>query len=65
MLLALIFLRFQDPTIVQKLRFLQFDLFQQMAPRADAKAPVIIVDIDEESLRQVGQWPWPRTVLAD
>ncbi len=65
LLLALLLLRFQDPTIVQKLRFLQFDLFQQMAPRADAKAPVVIVDIDEESLREVGQWPWPRTVLAD
>jgi adenylate cyclase len=24
-----------------------------------------VVDIDEESLKQVGQWPWPRTVLAD
>ena len=24
-----------------------------------------IVDIDEESLKQVGQWPWPRTVLAE
>ena len=24
-----------------------------------------IVDIDEDSLKAVGQWPWPRTVLAD
>ena len=24
-----------------------------------------IVDIDEESLKEIGQWPWPRTVLAD
>ena len=27
-------------------------------------APVVIVAIDEESLRQYGQWPWPRTWLA-
>jgi len=26
---------------------------------------VIIVDIDEKSLKQVGQWPWPRNILAD
>ncbi len=24
-----------------------------------------IIDIDEESLKQIGQWPWPRTVFAD
>ena len=24
-----------------------------------------VVDIDEASLKAVGQWPWPRTVLAD
>ncbi len=35
-------------------------------PRAfDPALPVRIVDIDEESLKQVGQWPWPRTVLAE
>ena len=26
---------------------------------------VVIVDIDEKSLKQEGQWPWPRTVVAD
>lgn len=28
-------------------------------------ARVVIVDIDERSLREIGQWPWPRTVLAE
>jgi len=26
---------------------------------------VIIVDVDERSLAELGQWPWPRTVLAE
>lgn len=26
--------------------------------------PIIIVDIDEKSLRTVGQWPWPRNTVA-
>lgn len=26
---------------------------------------VVIVDIDEDSLSQVGPWPWPRSVLID
>jgi adenylate cyclase len=42
-----------------------FDLFQRAAPRPAPEAPVLVVDIDEESLRKLGQWPWPRTVLAD
>ena len=25
---------------------------------------VVIIDIDEKSLRQVGQWPWPRNTVA-
>ncbi|MDH5525171.1 MAG: adenylate/guanylate cyclase domain-containing protein [Desulfobulbaceae bacterium] len=25
---------------------------------------VVIVDIDEKSLRQIGQWPWPRNTVA-
>src|SRR5205814_1887950 len=41
------------------------DLFQRMAPRPAPEAPVLVIDIDEESLRTLGQWPWPRTVLAD
>ena len=41
------------------------DLFQRAAPRPAPEAPVLVVDIDEESLRKLGQWPWPRTVLAD
>jgi adenylate cyclase len=63
-LVALLALRYHDPAVVQKLRFLQFDFFQQTEPRADAKIPVVIVDIDDESLRQVGQWPWPRDILG-
>jgi adenylate cyclase len=41
------------------------DLFQRAAPRPAPEAPVLVVDIDEESLKKLGQWPWPRTALAD
>ena len=26
---------------------------------------VVIVDIDEESLNKIGQWPWPRNTVAE
>ena len=47
-----------------------FDTTQRIAPRQDADrvAPgtgVVVVDIDDESLARVGQWPWPRSIVAD
>jgi len=42
-----------------------FDVHQRIAPReSPPDAPVLIVDIDELSLKKLGQWPWPRTVMA-
>ena len=41
-----------------------FDYYQRFAPRVYEDAPVKIVDIDDESLAKLGQWPWPRTLLA-
>jgi adenylate cyclase len=59
-------LRIADPFPVQALRLLAFDLYQRMAPaKALPEQPVVIVDIDEESLRSLGQWPWPRTTMAE
>jgi adenylate cyclase len=65
-ILASLALRIWDPSPVARLRSLVFDAYQRVDPRVfDPSLPVRIVDIDEESLKQVGQWPWPRTVLAN
>src|SRR4029079_17571872 len=62
---AALALRMWDPGPVARLRAMVFDTYQQISPRKyDPELPVRIVDIDEESLKTVGQWPWPRTVLA-
>lgn len=59
-------LRVSDPEPVQRLRLFVFDAYQRAAPREydPEKSPVRIVDIDDESLARLGQWPWPRTVIA-
>src|SRR5258708_31942492 len=63
---AAVAVRALDPFFVQALRLIAFDSYQRFSPQAfDANAPVRIVDIDERSLAEIGQWPWPRTVLAD
>jgi adenylate cyclase len=41
-----------------------FDAYQRAAPREVKDAPVAVVAIDEESLRRIGQWPWPRTEVG-
>jgi adenylate cyclase len=42
-----------------------FDAYQRALPRERRLQPVTIVEIDEGSLKAVGQWPWPRNRLAD
>jgi len=47
------------------LRLAWFDAYQMLMPRAlDERTPVLVVEIDEASLRALDQWPWPRTLLA-
>jgi adenylate cyclase len=65
LLFALLFLRVSDPLPLEELRLRAFDLFQVIKPRVAAQRPVVIVDIDEASLQKLGQWPWPRTRVAD
>ncbi len=65
LMLALVQLRIADPRPLQELRLRTFDLFQVLRPRLQTIHPVVIVDIDEASLKKIGQWPWPRTVMAD
>ena len=49
---------------LDRLNDLVFDTYQKLRPRAAAESAVAVVDIDDESIRQLGQWPWSRTVLA-
>ncbi len=65
LLVALVFLRLANPTPVDELRLKAFDFFETLSPRVATQRPVVIVDIDEKSLKAIGQWPWPRTRIAD
>ena len=48
------------------LRNNSFDIFQNISPRKSlASDSVIILDINEDSINAIGQWPWPRSILAE
>ncbi len=65
LLVGLAALRVADPPPIEELRVRIFDTFQRFEPRVKTARPVAIVDIDEKSLAKLGQWPWPRTRIAD
>ena len=47
------------------LRLTSFDTLQVLFPRVTLEDdPVIVIDIDDESLNRLGQWPWSRNALA-
>lgn len=64
-----------DPAPIVSARESLFDLYQQIRPRPSHAAslhmgparmgPARIIDIDDQSLAKLGQWPWPRTRLAE
>ena len=54
------------PQAIERVSNLFFDAFQRQHPREyNPDLPVRIIDIDDESIRRIGQWPWPRTVVAN
>jgi adenylate cyclase len=65
LLLAMVVVRIWDPLPVEALRLRVFDAYQAIQPRTSTARPVAIVDIDEASLAALGQWPWPRTRVAE
>ena len=65
LLLLLLAVQWADPAPLEILRTRAFDLYQEARPReAPERTLVAVADIDEESLAAHGQWPWPRTLVA-
>lgn len=65
LILSLAVIRLFDPLPVRETRGTYFDYLQRVSPREYVPLPVRIIDIDESSLANLGQWPWPRDILAD
>ncbi len=63
-LVALAALLAWESPLTSGLRERALDVYQVLSPRRIESAPATIVAIDEKSLAALGQWPWPRTVLA-
>ncbi|MGH8799649.1 MAG: CHASE2 domain-containing protein [Casimicrobiaceae bacterium] len=64
LLAALAVLIWVQPHWNSRVQSAWFDTYQLLKPRELVSTPVTVVEIDERSLARLGQWPWPRTVLA-
>ena len=64
LLFFLIGLKTVNPSLVKAISFLSFDLYQKIIPLKKKYSEVVIVDINEKSLKKFGQFPWSRSVFA-
>lgn len=64
-LVLLLVLAGTDSPWQRRLQLAWLDSYQAVKPRQVKSMPAIVVAIDEKSLAELGQWPWPRTVMAD
>ena len=57
--------RVHDYEWSRSLRYLAFDAFNNIHPRQPTDK-VVVIDLDEESMGRddLGQWPWPRNIVA-
>jgi adenylate cyclase len=53
-----------DPLPVAQLQRAAFDYLQRLSPRAAEVTPISLIAIDDASLARIGQWPWPRIMMA-
>jgi serine phosphatase RsbU (regulator of sigma subunit)/CHASE2 domain-containing sensor protein len=64
MLLLFLALQVGADSLFDAPRLALFDAYQRLMPREHATHPVLIVQIDDKSLKALGQWPWPRQLEA-
>ncbi len=63
-ILALVLMRAVDPWPVESLRLRSFDvLMASQEPKESDE--IVLLNIGEQSLREHGQWPWPRNVIGN
>ena len=60
-----LFVEWQRPGFILRLDEGLRDSFVRLIADRQPENRVVVIDIDEETLREIGPWPWPRTQVAD
>ena len=63
LLIFFITLKVINPSIIQKISFINYDFYQKVFNRGEVKN-ITIIDIDEKSIAKIGQFPWRRDAYS-
>ena len=63
LLFGAVYLKRLDPRPLRQMQNITFDYYNKLLPRVQGDQ-VVIIDLDESSLKKYGQWPWPHDVVA-
>ncbi len=64
-LALLVLIKIQDSNFVKRIENISYDIYQSIFEENSDFNDVLIVDIDEKSIGEVGQFPWRRDVFAN
>lgn len=53
-----------NPTFLRFLDYKLYDLYLEKYHTTNATSVPVVIDLDEKSLAEMGQWPWPRYRVA-
>ncbi|MEG3753372.1 CHASE2 domain-containing protein [Psychromonas arctica] len=56
---------FSTPINERTLDWKVYDFYNSYYPQSEPNKSIIIIDIDDQSIEAIGQWPWPRFQLAE
>ena len=63
LLILFVTLKVINPSVLKKISFINYDFYQKVFNRGEVKN-ITIVDIDEKSIAEIGQFPWRRDVYS-
>ena len=63
-LILLVVIKIHNSNFVKRIENISYDAFQSIFIKKSTFDDVVIIDIDEKSIDEIGQFPWRRDIFA-
>ena len=64
LVITVIFLSMTNSQFIEKLEFANYDFAMNQLAR-DPQQKIAVIAIDDQSIENLGRWPWPRSLQAE
>ena len=64
LVITLLFLYFLRAGFLDTMGLTAYDVMMRWRGDPESQSPVVMVDIDDDSIEKLGRWPWPRSLIA-